>query len=293
MWERTRRSGRWAGVAALLLLAPAVASAAGFVTQAYPVPVQVENDRVRSSMLLRFDVQRYGVPFDTFAAGVLDPQETVFRDFFAALRAGDVARVAAFRAGEPATEARRIVEGFRPGFGQPVPPHVVARIGVGDGQMFVWEWPRPGDPARIGFTVLPGATPRVEMVTSGRPLETLLLDVLQQEAAHPQAYQPVEPRGRVKYTFPLGAAGKPGAHPVVLVFDGQASDMEVMGKDRIQRASLATSAAAAATSVFQSAYDALADGDTERWVGAYTDKSRDKLRAWMQGLKPSEFNSFV
>ncbi|HEX9505584.1 MAG TPA: hypothetical protein VGA62_06215, partial [Acidimicrobiia bacterium] len=57
--------------------------------------------------------------------------------------------------------------------------------------------------------------------------------------------------------------------------------------------SLATSAAAAATSVFQSAYDSLADGDPERWVGAYTDKSRDKLRAWMQGLKPSEFNSFV
>jgi hypothetical protein len=280
-------------VGAALALAPAVTSAAGFATQAFPVPVQIEKGRVRSSMVLQFDIQRYGVPFDTFAAGVLDAPETAFRDFLTALRAGDAARLAAFRPGEPPTEVRRIVDNFRPGFAQPVPPQVVARIGVGDGQMFVWEWPRPGDPARMGLTVLGAAgAPRVEIVTSARALETLLLDVLQQEALHPQAYRPVELRGRVKHTFPLGAAGKPGAHAVVLAFDGQPLDVEVMGKDRVKAASLTTGAPAAA-SVFQSAYDGLADDDLERWLGAYTDLSREKLRTWAQGLKPAELNSFM
>jgi hypothetical protein len=71
--------------------------------------------------------------------------------------------------------------------------------------------------------------------------------------------------------------------------------VEVMGKDRVQPASLATgpAGAAAATVAFQSAYNALAETDVERWIGAYTPKSQDKLRAWAQGLKPAELSSFV
>lgn len=34
-------------------------------------------------------------------------------------------------------------------------------------------------------------------------------------------------------------------------------------------------------------------GNTERWISSYTDKSRDKLRTWKQGLKPAELTAFV
>jgi hypothetical protein len=288
--------GRWEwaalAVAIFLGVSPS-ARAAGFVTQSFPVPVSVEKERVRSSMRLQLDVQRYGVPFDAFAAGQLDGSETAFRDFMTALRAGDVAKTAALRPGDAPDVVQKLVDNFHQGFAQPQVPRVVARIGVGDGQLFVWQWASPRGPVRRGFTVVratPGV-PRVEVVTSERPLETLIVDAMQQELLHPDQYAPGELRGRYKYTFPLAGAGKPGAHPVVLGFDGQAMDVEVMGKDRVQAASMTTGAAAA--SVFQSAYNGLAEGDVERWIGAYTDKSKDKLRAWAQGLKPAELSSFI
>src|SRR5262249_3759000 len=82
----------WAALALAVVLAPSSAFSAGFVTQAFPVPVSVEKERVRTAMRLQFDVQRYGVAFDAFAAGPLDGPETAFRDFMTALRAGDPAK---------------------------------------------------------------------------------------------------------------------------------------------------------------------------------------------------------
>ena len=300
MRERGRAGGRWqrwgwgAACAVAALVSAASAAAAGFATQSFPVPVSVEKERVRTAMRLQFDIQRYGVPFDVFAAGALDGSETAFRDFMTALRAGDVAKTAALRPGDAPDVVQKLVDNFHQGFARPEVPRVVARIGVGDGQLFVWQWASPRGPIRRGFTVVqarPGV-PRVEVVTSDRPLETLIVDVMQQELLHPDQYAPGELRGRFKFTFPLAGVGKPGAHPVVLGFDGQTTEVEVMGKERVQPASLATGAAAA-TSIFQSAYNGLADGDAERWIDSYTDKSKDKLRAWMQGLKPAELSSFL
>ena len=297
MWGHSMGLGRWGWAAlalAIVLGAPPAARAAGFVTQSFPVPVSVEKERVRTSMRLQLDLQRYGVPFDAFAAGPLDGAETAFRDFMTALRAGDVAQTAALRPGDAPEVVRKLVDNFHQGFARPEVPRVVARVGVGDGQLFVWQWASPRGPVRRGFTVVqakPGV-PRVEVVTSERPLETLIVDLMQQEGLHPDAYAPGELSGRYRYTFPLAGAGKPGAHPVVLGFDGQAMDTEVMGKSRVEAASLRAGTPAAA-SVFQSAYGSLADGDVERWIGAYTLKSQDKLRAWAQGLKPAELSSFI
>src|SRR5262249_5115046 len=93
--------GRWGGMALVLALGLArSAFAAGFVTQSFPVPVAVEKERVRTSMRLQLDVQRYGLPFETFAGGQLDAAEVAFREFMTALRAGDVARTAALRPGD-------------------------------------------------------------------------------------------------------------------------------------------------------------------------------------------------
>ena len=293
------RRGRRAGFALLVsaLLGVSSASAAGFATQVFPVPVSVEKERVRSSMRLQLDVQRYGVPFDAFAAQHLDPAESAFRDFMTALRAGDVAKVATLRRGDTPETVKKLVDGFHPGFAREQVPRVVARIAVGADQLFVWQWETPRGPMRRGFTVVeavPGAA-RVEVVTSARPLETLVVDVMQQELVQPEQYAPGgagTAAGRHRYTFPLRGTGRPGAHPVVLFFDGQAVDVEVMGKDRVLPAALGAGLSAAA-GVFQSAYHALSDRDLEGYFGAYTETSRDKLRAWAEALTPAELNSFL
>jgi hypothetical protein len=276
------------------LLLPGAAFAGGFVTQAFPTPLRVERDHVRSSLLIEFEIQRYGVSLDAFSAGSLDEAEAAFRDFFAALRAGSAAKAAPLRPGDTAEQVRKLVDDFHQGFVQPLMPKVVARIAVGEGQLFIWEWPSPRGPLRRGFTVLPrpqGAA-RVEVVTSSRPLEALIVDVLQQELLQPQAFATLAPRGRYRYVFPLAGPGKPGAHPVAFYFDGEPLALAVLGPDRAP-ASLLAGPAAAAVGVFDAAYRAVADRDFEAYAGAYTEKSRDKLRAWIAGMKPAELNSFV
>ncbi len=293
MRVRTRRVAGRVGSAlgTALVLGASSASAADFVARAFPVPVGIELQPVRSSMALEFEIQRYGVPFDTFATRPLDAAETAFRDFMTALRAGDAARLALLRPGDRPADVQRVIDDSRPGFLQPIGPRVIARIPVGDAQEFVWEWPRPGDPAPIAFTVLATPTgPRVEVVTSARPLETLILYVLQQEARQPQAYAPADP-GRYRYAVPLGTPKK-GAHPVVLHFDGQPLDVTVMGAERVASAA-APGAAAASAAVFETAYRALEDKNLEGYWGAYTERSRDKLRAWIEGMSPSAFSSFL
>ena len=280
--------------AAAALACAASVSAAGFGTQAFPVPVQVERERVRSALLLQLDVERYDLPYDVFAARAHDAAERAFVDFMSALRRGDAAALATLRPGDAPDSASRIVKDFAPGFALPVMPRVVARVGVGEAQEFVWEWPRAGDPARLAFTVTEReGAPRVEVVTSARPLETLILDVFQQEALHPGAYAAVGSRRRYAHTFPLGASGTRGAHPVALVFDGQPLDVEILGKRRTLEAPRNAVAAAEAPGVLESAYRALERRALDQYWGAYTDKSRDKLRAWIERMPAAELDAFA
>src|SRR5262249_31422887 len=160
------------------------------------------------------------------ASGRLDNFETSFSDFVQALRAGDKAKVAALRPGDKPEQAQEITNRFLAAFAGSQTIKVVGRIYLGDSQLFVWEWPRPGGPLRRGFTVetTPQGPMRVEIVYSGRPLETLIVDLMQQEAAHPREYAAVEPNAHYQYAFPLAGPGKSGAHPVTLYFNGDPLD---------------------------------------------------------------------
>src|SRR5262245_56603557 len=118
--------------------------AADFIRQCFPVPISIEGERVRSSLLLQFDIERYGVPFEAFASGRLDNFETSFSDFVQALRAGDKAKVAALPPGDQPEQAQEITNRFLAAFAGSQTIKVVGRIYLGDSQLFVWEWPRPG-----------------------------------------------------------------------------------------------------------------------------------------------------
>lgn len=288
--------GVWILAVVLMVAAAPYSSAAGFSARSFPVPISVERERVRSALLVEFEIERYDLPFDTFAGSKLDTFEAAFKEFMLALRAADATRLAALRPGDKPEQLREILDRFGGAFGTDN-LGVTARVRVGEDQLFVWEWPGPKGPVRRGFTVeaRAGGGPRVEFVTSGRPLETLIVDTLQQEALHPQAYAPVEARTRYHYVFPLQGRGQAVSHPVVLHFDGQPCDIELFPPDGATAGTppgCAEGASGAALAAYRDAYGALKERDHQRFAEAYTEKSRDKLRAWIKGLKPAEFDAF-
>lgn len=282
-------------LAAAVCAASLPAAAAGFVGQAYPLPQRVERDhRVRTSLLLQFDIERYGQSFELFAARRLDAFETVFRDFVRALLAGDVASAAALRPGEAPAQARALVAGYHQLFAGPPRLGVVARVAAGDHQIFVWDWPTP-DGKRVyqAFAVesASGGGMRVEIVTSDRPLDTLIVDALQQYALDAAAYAPVAPERRHHLAFPL-ARGGPGAHPVVLHFDGEATDLELTAPETLGAVKVWAGNVGEALRAYLSAWRAFERRDIEAYLGAFTEHSRDKLREAFAAMTPEAFNSY-
>ena len=163
----------------------------------------------------------------------------------------------------------------------------MARVYVRDAQVFVWEWPSPRGPMRRAFSVTTSARgeTRVELVTSSRPLETLVVDVFQQQLLRPDAYATRTPHTLFHLT--LGAAaGLAGAHPVVLHFDGHPAELELFA--------LGTRAptAGGALGAFAAAYAAFERRDFEAFFAAYTAESRAKLQAWFKELTPERVNSY-
>jgi hypothetical protein len=278
---------------ALALAAPLSAAAAGFTTQSLPVPVGVEGGRVRSSMLLRFEFERYGVPFDTFASGSRDRFESTLRDFVLALRAGDSAKVLTLRPGDKPEQASQVVAIYQQAFPGQQNFKVVGRARVGDDQLFVCERPEPDGPVLFGFTVvsIEQRPARVEIDYSGRSLETLIIDALQQEARSPREYASVASQTGYRYSLSLSTSGRPGAQPVMLYFNGVPLDMKLFSPEAAKAAG--TADAASAIDAYRAAYQALKDGDFERFSDSYTDKSRDKLRAWFQKKTADELKPFL
>jgi hypothetical protein len=280
---------------ALVVVAPSTLRAATFTTQSFPVPISVEGERVSSSLLLQFEIERYGFPFEAFAKGRLDRFETLLRDFVLALRTGDLTKVTAMEHADNPEQARWVIDAYRRTFAAQQILKVVGRVPVGEDQLFICERVGPNGPVRFGFTVsapIQGLT-RVEVVAAGQPLESLIVDVLQQEVLHPKEYAPVEPHAKYRYAFPLGGAGTPGAHPVVLHLNGTPLDAELFQNNRtIEKEPGDESTKSAPLDAYRTAYAALRDCDLDHFWESYTEKSRQKLLVWARKMKPEQMNSY-
>ena len=282
---------------ALLFTVASSVSAADFRRQTFPVPIRVEGERVRSSLLLQFEIERYDLQMESFGKRALDKFESSFLSFVLALRSGDVAKIAALRPGDKPEQVQEIVDRYHEAFAGPQSITVMARVWVGTSQLFVWEWSSTKGSIRRGFIVdvLPSGSTRVELAYSGRPLETLIVDIMQQQAMHPVEYAAMEPRARYKYTFPLINLGTPDAHPVNLLFNGEPLNLQMFSRDDL-KADEAHSIASATNSpvkAYREAYNALRDRNLEQFWSSYAEKSENKLRSWFQRAQPAEFSSFL
>ncbi len=259
--------------------------------ETHPVPISIDGTRVRSGLLMQFEIERYDVPLETFGGRALDASDKAFRDFMAALRSGDVAGVAAWRPAQSRDQAAGLVQAFREGFGRLEGVTIVGRVRVPDGAMYVWQWKSPMKGlVRRAFTVT-GSSSRplhVEVVFSGRPLETLLLDVLQHEATDPARYGATDARPRYRRAFGSSAAAGPA-----LLFDGAPlSGRRLLPDEGVAELARASGDLGEALDASRAAYEALRASDLERYPDFFTAKSRDKLRAWMKGLSPAELQSY-
>ncbi|MEM9557542.1 MAG: hypothetical protein AAGC60_25000 [Acidobacteriota bacterium] len=266
---------------AFALLAEPARAAAGDVasTEVLPIAVNVEGQKVRSSMYLELPVERYdAASLVELREKQLDPVEQSYLRLLEALRAGDATKAGASLVGGAVDGVSQRVELLRSAFGGMDAVRSIARLDLGAHQLFVWDWSSPRGPQRRGFA-FDVASRRGDLVSSTRPLETLLVDILQNQVESPDAFDSVDSsETRFAYRLPLEGA------EVVWHFDGEALDFDLYDGG--------TPPTIPALQVLYDAHAALAAGDVDGYLDAHTSASRAKLAGWIDKMPPEEFLSF-
>ena len=89
----TRRAKLFGLLVVIGLLCPTAGLARGFSAKSLPVPINVEGERIRSSLFLRVEVQYYNTLLSRFGSAALNEREKVFFQLADGIRRGDYARV--------------------------------------------------------------------------------------------------------------------------------------------------------------------------------------------------------
>ena len=82
------------GLSLALLAGSTCASKEEFTRVSIPLPVEIDGQPVRCALYLKFEMKSYDIPFDQFAAGPLDKEQTMFVTVVQAIRKADAAKFA-------------------------------------------------------------------------------------------------------------------------------------------------------------------------------------------------------
>lgn len=269
-------------LAAVPVLAQPPTPGAGFEAMMLPVPVDIDGERVASSMYFSVPAVSYGEAATAeMAQKNLDPVERTYLQLLQGLAADDPQKAGpAIVGGETPGGAAQKTDLWRTAFGGMDATRTVARLDLGASQLFVWDWPSPKGLQRRAFA-FDTATLRGDLVTSHNPLGTLLLDVFQRQVEDPAAYAPAaDVDTRYAYPLPLGGGARVSWH-----FDGEPLDYDLYGADAPPRS-------APALVALRAAHRKLAEGDVEGYLAAHTPVSRAKLAGWIAKMSPQEKLSF-
>lgn len=263
-------------------LAQQSASASGAEVVMLPIPVDIDGERVASSMYLAVPMESYDeLPTSELAKKSLDPVEQSYLRLLQGLAADDRQKVGTvIVGGETTAGAEQKTELWRTAFGGMSAPRTVARLDLGPSQLFVWDWQSPKGVQRRAFA-FDTSTLRGDLVSSRNPLATLLVDVFQRQVENPSAYAPaVDVDTRYAYPLPLGGGARVSWH-----FDGEPLDYDLYGEAAPPRGVPALVA-------LRAAHRKLAEGDVEGYLDAHTPTSRAKLAGWIAKMSPEEKLSF-
>lgn len=277
--------------AAAMLTSTAFA-ADGFSTLSFPLAVTVEGESVPTAMHLRFEIKRYDVAFDTFAARELDPREAKFAQWVKAVRSREVAKVESMYAAprtviaspEQSDErsrvivnrtAKQVMELYHAGFNGLRDVKVIGQVLAGSKSIFLWETDGGQGRVRRAFSV--DNALKVSEVTMATPVELLIVNNIVDRGGVPGHKAPFE------YAFPLEGAWTPGPHPVVIQFNGKPVDIPFYSDEPSGDPVVA---------LYRSAYGELKQRNVEKFLTHFTAKSRAKWQRWYEKLPAEGFAQY-
>jgi hypothetical protein len=289
---RSRTTICAAGLFLALFAAPVLVCGQTFPRVSVPLPIEIDGQPTRSTLYLKFEMKSYDLPFDQFAAGPLDKEQTMLVTAVQALRKVDAAKFASVwtspnkMKGIGTTVITMVddtpqnwISQYRSIF-DPDNLKIIAQVRMGLSTMFIWDSMTKDGVRRNAFYV--GLDQknqlRLSAVSSSIPVEAMLLNAFQAAQSAPDAYKPLPNINlRYEYPIPLDGSAAASAHPVFLEFDGSPMDFP-LGDNKIKPPT-------PLLAFFRDAKLAQQSGKDDAYASSFTPKSADQVREWLASMK--------
>ena len=280
------------GLSLALLVGSTCASKEEFTRVSMPLPVEIDGKPVRCALYLKFEMRSYDIPFDQFAAGPLDKEQTMFVTAVQAIRSADAAKFASVwrspnqMKGLGTTIITLVDDSPENWIGQARNNfdfdnlRVIAQVRIGPKTMFIWDSRTKDSTRRNAFYVGMDKNNqlRLSAVSSSTPVEVMVLNAFQAAQTQPDAYRPV-PNINLRYEYPIPIDGKAdtSAHPVFLEFDGSPMDFP-LGDEKVKPPT-------PLLEFFRKAALAHRNGNDDLYASSFTPKSADRVRQWLVSME--------
>jgi hypothetical protein len=274
------------------LIAPTAVFGEEFRRVSVPLPVAIDGRPTRCRLYLKIEMKRYNIPFNQFAAGPLDKEQTMFVTAVQAIRKSDAAKFSSVwtspnqmkglgttiiilsddRPENWISQARSIFDFDN--------LKVIAQVQLGFSTMFIWDSMTKGGARRNAFYVGfdKNNQLRLSAVSSSTQVESMILSAFWAAQTEPDAYKPL-PNINLRYEYPIPLDGKAGtsAHPVFLEFDGSPMDF-ALGDEKVKPPT-------ALLKFFRNAALAHQQGKDGLYASCFTPKSAEKVRQWLASME--------
>ena len=280
------------GLSLALLAAPTSVFGGEFTRVSIPIPVEIDGQPMRCALYLKFEMKSYDIPFDQFAAGPLDKEQTMFVTAVQAIRKADAAKFASVwtspnqMKGLGTTIITLVDDSPQNWIGQARSNfdfdklRVIAQVRIGSRTMFIWDSRTKDSTRRNAFYVGMDKNDqlRLSAVSSSTPVEVLVLNAFQAAQTQPDAYRLVS-NINLSYEYPIPLYGKADtrAHPVFLEFDGSPMDFP-LGDEKVKPPT-------PLLEFFRKAALAQRNGEDDLYASSYTPKSADRIRQWLASME--------
>ncbi len=280
------------GMSIALLVAPTFVFGDEFSRVSVPIPIAIDGRPIRCPLYLKFEMRSYNIPFNQFAAGPLDKEQTMFVTVVQAIRKADAAKFASVWTSPNqmkglGTTLITLTDDSPQNWMSVARSNfdfdnlkVIAQIQLGSNTMFIWDSMTKDGARRNAFYVGLDKNNqlRLSAVGSSSPVEAMVLNAFQAAQTEPDAYKPL-PNINLRYEYPIPLDGKAdtGTHPVFLEFDGSPMDFP-LGDEKVKPPT-------PLLKFFRNAALAHRSGKDALYASDFTPRSADTVRQWLASME--------